>query len=146
MRGNLAPNMNGLIPYKKGQTGNPAGRPKGTPERTPDFRRARDFSDLSIETLAEMMQGFRTVKSKSDDKKPRTEPVTASVQIYAAITILERAWGKAPQALHVQNDTTITVAADETSVLEKIRSRIDGIAARIGADADLELSERGGGT
>lgn len=74
-----------LKPFEPGQSGNPGGRPK-LPEDAKQL--ARGYTRAAIETLAGVMQ---------NDEAP------AAARVTAASTLLDRAWGKAPQ--HITTDT-----------------------------------------
>jgi hypothetical protein len=65
-------------PFKKGQSGNPAGRSKATHTIS---QLAKAYTEEATETLAEIM---RTGK-------------TEQAQVRAAEPLLDRGWGKAPQ-------------------------------------------------
>ena len=66
--------------WKKGQSGNPLGRPKKYAEVT---KLAQSYSVEAIERLAELMR----------DKRAK------AIALRACEVLLERAWGKCPQAI-----------------------------------------------
>src|SRR6478672_4950401 len=66
--------------YQKGQTGNPSGKPK---IYTDMVKMARSHSKEALDKLVEIMRNKRSPK----------------LALKAAELILDRAWGKAPQAL-----------------------------------------------
>jgi hypothetical protein len=70
------------MPFVKAQSGNPGGRPKALIEVQ---ALAREHSPTAIATLAKIME---------DDEVP------PAARVAAANSILDRAWGKPPQALH----------------------------------------------
>jgi hypothetical protein len=81
--------------FQKGQSGNPSGRPK----RDKDLAgRARQHTELALGTL---------VKCCQDEEAPWPARVTA------ASTILDRAYGKAPQTLDVNNRFTFSEQFEE---------------------------------
>jgi len=142
-------------PFKKGEpSANPKGRPKNIVHYDPDFARLRPLTEEACAKLADMMRGYQVVPVtvKGVGKKPDTEklvkvPVTGAVQLAAIGMLLERAWGKAPQALDVNlRNQTPEDESNETDALETIRRSLAGIAARVGAGVgaeviDLEPSE-----
>lgn len=69
--------------FKKGRSGNPGGRPK-TDHSIRDL--ARQHCPKAIATLAEIMCGKR---------------VTAVARVKAAIAILDRGYGRPPQAMEI---------------------------------------------
>jgi HEAT repeat protein len=71
-----------MAKFVKGQSGNPGGRPKALIEVQ---ALAREHSPSAIATLAKIME---------DDSAP------AAARIAAACAILDRGYGRPPQALH----------------------------------------------
>lgn len=74
------PNPTGKGGFKKGRTGNPKGRPK---EFADVKELARQYTKQAIDTLAEIMR----------------DGDTHAARAMAADKLLDRAWGKAPQAI-----------------------------------------------
>jgi hypothetical protein len=71
----------GLKPFKKGQSGNPRGRPK---------------ADIHIQELARQHteEAFMTLVEVMRDKT-----ATATARQSAAVAVIERGYGKAPQSI-----------------------------------------------
>lgn len=136
------PNPSPATRWKKGQRGGP-GRPKGSIEAyVPDFNRFRPLTDHAVARVTEMMDGYQVLEipDKNGTVKRHVRPISAPLQLAACVTVLERAWGKAPQALHIRNETPDEID-DEKGLLEAIQSRLNGIAARIGAAGILEFTD-----
>ena len=76
-------NPEGKGGFKKGQSGNPGGRPKVI-RRLQEL--ARTQTENAIQTLIDIMKNTR--------ERPST-------RVSAAIEILNRGWGKAPQAMEI---------------------------------------------
>jgi hypothetical protein len=95
--------------FQPGQSGNPGGKPKAIVE-VAAAARARTVE--AIETLTTIMR----------DKK-----ATASARVSAAVAMLERGWGKAPQSISVKRDPSEmrTMTDDE---LVAIAAGIDTVA------------------
>lgn len=72
--------------FKPGESGNPAGRPKIMIEVV---QAARERTLEAIETLERIM---------------RDPKATGSARVSAAVAILERGWGKAPQTMTVKRE------------------------------------------
>jgi hypothetical protein len=80
--------------FKPGQSGNPAGKPKVIIEVV---QAARERTVQAIETLEKIML----------DPK-----ATGSARVSAAVAILERGWGKAPQTMTVKRDGELKDLSD----------------------------------
>jgi hypothetical protein len=82
--------------FKKGQSGNPGGKPKQIVEVA---AAARERTVEAIETLTAIM---------------RDAKATASARVSAAVAILERGWGKAPQTVTLRRDVDFrSLSTDE---------------------------------
>ena len=111
-----------LKPFAPGQSGNPGGRPR-LPEDAKQL--ARGYTRKAIETLATVMQ---------NDDAP------AAARVTAASTLLDRAWGKAPQ--HITTDNLGGLSDAE------LRAELAAAAAelrRLGLDAEGEGPAGGSG-
>lgn len=104
---------------------------------------SRSFSTNAIDKLVALMQGQGgrvTVLGKDGGLVEVDVPVPAQVQMRAAEIILERGFGKAPQAVLVKDETVVS-AEGATSILQTtIHDRIAAIrAARAPQDEQIDL-------
>jgi hypothetical protein len=95
--------------FKKGQSGNPRGRPK-RPEARKWFAdvkaAARELTEDAIDALATVM------------KDPKTP---AAARISAAQALLDRGYGKPPQAIELNSEPELSHLSDEDlETLERI--------------------------
>src|SRR5262252_6226016 len=81
--------------FQPGQSGNPGGKPKAIVEVA---AAARERTTEAIETLNKIMT----------DKD-----ATASARVSAAVAILERGWGKAPQTVNLRRDSDLREMTDD---------------------------------
>jgi hypothetical protein len=109
-------------PFEKGNKVNLTGERKdGQPKRRQGW--AADVRELC---RLEGEASIRTIiKLRDDPEAPH------AIRLGAAIHLLDRGYGRAPQTLDVNTNATITVDAS-ASALEIIESRIAGIRARLG--------------
>src|SRR5208337_2759953 len=90
--------------FRPGQSGNPAGRPKG---RTPAQEAIADVRELAREHTAEAIDTL--VSIATDTKCP------AAARVGAAVSILDRGWGKPAQQMEIDHkETTLAITADMT--------------------------------
>jgi hypothetical protein len=129
------PRKAGGRPFKKGVSPNPGGRPK-TPLAVRvieiDVRRyARESGREAVDTLMEVMRGKLIVDvGTPEEPKPVIVPVGAATRLAAAEALLDRGYGRPPQAVEIagkDGGPIITVS----SAYDIICSRLDSIAARI---------------
>jgi hypothetical protein len=87
-------NKKNLKLWKPGQSGNPGGRPKILIEVT---QAARERTMAALETLDTIMHSAQA---------------SAAARVSAAVAILERGWGKAPQTMTVRRDGELRDLSD----------------------------------
>jgi hypothetical protein len=100
--------------WQKGVSGNPNGRPRKIVEVT---EAARQRTVAAIETLEEIML----------DPK-----ATASARVSAAIALLERGWGKAPQTIDVRRSTDFREMSDDELLAVIAAGDVEGPASNGG--------------
>ena len=137
--------------WKKGQSANPGGRPKSVSER--DWVIARQHTAEAIDKILQFMRGrvkgFEPVEVK-EGKKTVTKLVeieyaaAPALQLQAAEMMLERGWGRPPQALHISDEREELNEVTEVQALEVLRSRIASIASRMEERQGLPIIEHEG--
>ena len=110
-----------------------AGRPRKPLEARVieiDVRRyARTYGREAVDKLIELMRG-KLVLQVDGDGPPKMLPIGASTQLAAAEALLDRGYGKPPQAVEIAGKDGGPVVT-ENSAYDLIRSRLDGIAERL---------------
>jgi hypothetical protein len=126
-------------PFTKGNRANPGGRPKdkllaAAKRQQRDARLlAREYCEEAIYGLIALMRGVIKVKVR-DETKPRAKKLTdvivptADMRL-AMIALLDRGYGKPPQALEVFGGD-VTPEEREGSALAIITRQLDLIAER----------------
>ena len=90
--------------FRPGQSGNLAGRPKG---RTPTQQAIADVRELAREHTVEAIDTL--VSIATDSKYP------AAARVGAAVSILDRGWGKPAQQMEIdRKETTLAITLDMT--------------------------------
>lgn len=82
------------MPFKPGISGNPGGRPKGNAEIA---RLARQHTESALDTLAEICK---------DGAAP------PSARVSAAVALLDRGYGKAPQEITINDESSVAELSD----------------------------------
>ena len=90
--------------FRPGQSGNPAGRPKG---RTPTQQAIADVRELAREHTVEAIDTLVSIATNT--KYP------AAARVGAAVSILDRGWGKPTQQMEINNkQMTVAITAKMT--------------------------------
>lgn len=83
------------MPWKPGQSGNPGG--KQVKGRAEVARLARQFTEDALETLADIC---------------RDAEAQPSARVSAAVALLDRGWGKAPQEITIHDESNVAELSD----------------------------------
>lgn len=94
------PNTDGLIPFKKGESGNPNGRPKKLPELDKLLADVLGEDKDGIEAAKAILMALRAKATKGD--------------VRAAEVLLDRAYGKAKQDIQLSGGLTINWNEERT--------------------------------
>ena len=117
----------------------------GSPEQV--IKLARGYTTQAIRKLAELMEGkagtIRVLVPGSDGRTVEVDvEVTAAVQCKAAEILLDRAWGKAPQAVLIGSDNPDgNYGPTMLSIMDRILA-IRQARVQAGQTTDLEASEQ----
>jgi hypothetical protein len=124
-------------PFRKGASPNPGGKPKGGVSRGEVSRRkiekdarllAREHGVEAVEKLITMMRGVITVEVNEKQVEVVVPPMA---QLTAASAILDRGYGRPPQALELMGNDGGTIQTEESDALEIIESRLAVIRERL---------------
>ena len=108
--------------FKPGQSGNPGGRPKSI-ERVVNL--ARENTEAGVKAIAKIML----------DPKER-----GATRVAAFNALMDRAWGKAPQTITIDNMDNMTDAELEALITERKEylATLESGACRASVDGDPE--------
>ena len=112
-------------PFAKGNAANPNGRPKRDVPPSERTRRKNEAQDVRALARAEGEASLQLLVKVRDD-----ETAKMSVRVAAANSLLDRGFGKAPQAVEVTGDQ-VAVHVDRDDLIERIEGRIAGIRERL---------------
>jgi hypothetical protein len=104
---------------------------------------ARRYTQAAIRKMAQLMEGkagtIKTLDKEGNVVEIDVE-VPAAVQLKAAETLIERGYGKSPQAILLKGDGILPVDSKTMSVAEKIVA-LSQAQLESGETRDLEASE-----
>lgn len=112
-------------PFPRGVSGNPGGMPAGLAEVKAS---ARAYTTEAIQTLAALM---RTAKDE--------------VRVKAAEALLDRGWGRSPQALTGEDGGALALRLQVEQAGEGLMARLQALAAAAGPEVPGEPASREGG-
>lgn len=110
-------------------------------------QKARTYTWQAIDKIFELMCGKAgqiTTVDKNGDVVVIDVEVPAAVQMKAAEALLDRGWGKAPQAIMLKTDSPLNLPEGEEkcfTVQEKIQMLLQAKLGEGGTTVDLEASE-----
>jgi hypothetical protein len=121
-------------PFAKGSIPNPRGRPrKGFEARQIEIdvrRYSREHGREAVDKLIELMRGKLVLEPEKEGDLPKTVRIGAATQLAAAEAILDRGYGKPPQAVEIAGKDGGPVVT-ETTAYDLICRRLDSIAERV---------------
>jgi hypothetical protein len=121
-------------PFPPGNNVNPAGRPKRSIAVRVieiDVRRySREYGREAVDKLIELMRGKLVIQPEKEGDKPQTVIIGAATQLAAAEAILDRGYGRPPQAVEIAGKDGGPVVT-ENSAYDILVSRLNGIAERL---------------
>jgi hypothetical protein len=122
-------------PWPKGVSPNPHGRKrKELAVRVVEIdvrRYSREQGREAVDTLLEIMRGKVVVDvGTPEEPKPTIVPVGAATRVAAAEALLDRGYGRPPQAVEIAGKDGGPVVTSN-SAYDIIRSRLDSIAERL---------------
>lgn len=109
----------GLTPFKPGNNANPGGRPRLPAEVR---SAAQGYTPSALKRLA-------ALAGLSLDGKLVKPTGTPAVQLGAAQTLLDRAWGRAEQALHLSTDDGARLPTLDSAGLKRLLTAIAALEA-----------------
>jgi hypothetical protein len=134
-------------PFQKGASPNPGGKPKGDVSRGEVSRRkidmdarllAREHGVEAVEKLITMMRGVITVQVNEKEVEVVVPPMA---QLTAASAILDRGYGRPPQAPELMGNDGGAIQTEKSDALEIIVSRLAVIRERLRAEGHPLLIE-----
>lgn len=124
-------------PFPPGNNANPLGRPKkDTPVAVRvieiDVRRySREQGREAVDKIVEIMRGKLIVDVGTvEEPKPVMVPVGAATQLSAAVELLDRGYGRPPQAVEIAGKDGGPIVTENTAY-DLICSRLASIAERL---------------
>ena len=107
-----------------------------------DVRRySRTYGREAVDKLIELMRGKITLQPEKEGDEPKTVLIGAATQLAAAEAILDRGYGKPPQAVEIAGKDGGPVVT-ENSAYDLICRRLDSIAERVREGRPEGLPER----
>lgn len=116
---NHNPKKEHLIPYKKGQSGNPKGRPRVLPELNKLLREVLGEEKDGIAAAQAILMALRAKATKGD--------------VRAAEVLLDRAYGKAKEHIEMTGNSSIQ--------LNIVRGKLNTERTSSGADGSVDAGK-----